>query len=155
MRFDSAMRSEIPISLICFTASMKRVTTTGASPSNGSSRSRMPGESVMARPMATIFFWPPERNRPRRWVKVSDLGEEREHALVDAGARGRRPAGAGRAPRQRLADLEVLGHREVGEDPCVLGRVADAGEGAAMGGEPRDVPPLERDGCRSGWEGGP
>ena len=52
------------MALICFAASMNRLTTTGASPSKGSSRSRMDGESSMARVMATIFFWPPERLSP-------------------------------------------------------------------------------------------
>ena len=39
-RFDSAIKSETPISLICRAASMNRLTTTGASPSNGSSSRR-------------------------------------------------------------------------------------------------------------------
>ena len=47
-------------------ASMNRLTTTGASPSNGSSSKRIDGDSVSARAIATIFFWPPERLRPRR-----------------------------------------------------------------------------------------
>ena len=34
----------------------------------------MEGESVKARPMATIFFWPPDRKSPRRWVKVATSG---------------------------------------------------------------------------------
>ena len=49
------------MSLIRRAASMNRVTTTGASPSKGSSSSRIDGDSVRARAMATIFFWPPER----------------------------------------------------------------------------------------------
>ena len=49
------------MALIRFTASMNRLTTTGASPSKGSSSSRMDGERVIARAIATIFFWPPER----------------------------------------------------------------------------------------------
>ena len=35
----------------------------------------MEGDSVMARPMATIFFWPPDRKRPRRWVKFAISGK--------------------------------------------------------------------------------
>src|SRR5262245_41445230 len=37
----------------------KRCTTTGASPSNASSRSNTDGDNAMARAMATIFFCPP------------------------------------------------------------------------------------------------
>ena len=74
-RFDSAMRIEIPISLIFFTASMKRVTTTGARPSKGSSSSSTAGDSAIARAMATIFFSPPLRNSPRRCVNFSTSGK--------------------------------------------------------------------------------
>src|SRR5712691_4690116 len=56
----------MPRALIALTASIKRVTTTGARPSNGSSRSRTEGDSAIARLIATIFFWPPERWSPRR-----------------------------------------------------------------------------------------
>ena len=55
-RLDSAISTEIPIALMVVTASMKRLTTTGASPSNGSSSSSTVGKSVMARVIATIFF---------------------------------------------------------------------------------------------------
>ena len=48
------------------TASMKRVTTTGARPSKGSSRSRTAGLRAIARVIDTIFFWPPLRWSPRR-----------------------------------------------------------------------------------------
>ena len=65
-RFDSAIKTEIFSSLILRTASMSRVTTLGASPSNGSSSKRMDGASIMARAMATIFFSPPLRWSPRR-----------------------------------------------------------------------------------------
>ena len=54
------------MALIRFTASMNRLTTTGARPSKGSSSRRIEGERVIARPIATIFFWPPERKSPRR-----------------------------------------------------------------------------------------
>src|SRR5215468_3475739 len=74
MRFDSAMRSDTPMALMRWAASMKRLTTTGASPSKGSSRRRMEGPRVRARAMATIFFCPPERKRPRRAVKVRTSG---------------------------------------------------------------------------------
>src|SRR5439155_247550 len=47
-------------------ASMKRVTTTGARPSKGSSRSRTAGLRAIARVIDTIFFWPPLRWSPRR-----------------------------------------------------------------------------------------
>src|SRR5215467_12847866 len=74
MRFDSAMRSDTPMALMRWAASMKRLTTTGASPSKGSSRRRIEGPRVRARAMATIFFCPPERKRPRRAVKVRTSG---------------------------------------------------------------------------------
>ena len=44
------------MALMRLAASMKRLTITGASPSNGSSRSRMDGPRVSARAMPTIFF---------------------------------------------------------------------------------------------------
>src|SRR5215510_4246049 len=75
MRFDSAMRSDTPMALMRWAASMKRLTTTGASPSKGSSRRRTEGPRVRARAMATIFFCPPERKRPRRAVKVRTSGK--------------------------------------------------------------------------------
>src|SRR5215831_7873240 len=75
MRFDSAMRSDTPMALIRWAASMKRLTTTGARPSKGSSRRRMDGPRVRARAMATIFFCPPDRKRPRRAVNVRTSGK--------------------------------------------------------------------------------
>jgi hypothetical protein len=69
------MSTETPRALTARTASMKRVTTTGASPSKGSSSSSTLGFSVSARVMASIFFWPPERCRPRRVRKVLISGK--------------------------------------------------------------------------------
>src|SRR6184192_1580659 len=114
------MRSEMPIALIARTASMKRVTTTGARPSNGSSRRRMDGASVIARVIATIFFWPPDRWSRRR-------------------ARQGEPRG----------DLEILLDREVRKDAAVLGRVADAEQCPPVGGQARDVPVAEGDAARA------
>jgi len=57
------------------TASMNRVTTTGASPSNGSSSSRTAGWSVSARVIASIFFCPPDRCRPLRVRKALISGK--------------------------------------------------------------------------------
>ena len=98
MRFDSAISSEMPIALIRFTASMKRVTTTGARPSKGSSSSKIDGESVMARPIATIFFWPPDRKSPRRRVKVLISGN-RASTRSSIPPSASRPAGG--PPRAR------------------------------------------------------
>jgi hypothetical protein len=69
------MSSEMPMALILLAASMKRVTTTGASPSNGSSSSSTAGDSAIARAMATIFFWPPDKLRPRRAIRLSSSGK--------------------------------------------------------------------------------
>src|SRR5437870_294371 len=74
IRFDSAIRSDTPIALIRLTASVKRVTTTGASPSKGSSSSRIEGDSAIARATAAIFFWPPDRCRPRRSMNALTSG---------------------------------------------------------------------------------
>ena len=76
----------MPIALIFFTASMKRVTTTGASPSNGSSSSRTDGESAIARATATIFFWPPREVQAPPVHERLDLREDAEDPLLDVGA---------------------------------------------------------------------
>src|SRR5207253_10529723 len=51
-----------------------------------------------------------------------------------------------------MTDLEVLGDREVGEDPRVLGGVADALPRALVGGEAGHVPPAEDDPSRPNRE---
>src|SRR5437868_967082 len=56
----------MPIDLIVMTASRNRLTTTGASPSNASSRISNDGASDIARTIATIFFWPPLKFSPCR-----------------------------------------------------------------------------------------
>ena len=63
-------------------------------------------------------------------------------ALVDPMV-GRRPRSPPRGPGQRLADPEVLGHRQVREDPRVLWRVPHSGEGPLVRGQTGDIPPPE------------
>src|SRR5580765_2613607 len=95
--WDSAMSTETPRALTARTASMNRVTTTGASPSNGSSSSSTAGFSVSARLMQAA---------PRE--ECLDLGEDREDLIV---------GGDGRLVADPTGDLEVLLDGEVGEDP--------------------------------------
>ena len=88
-------------------ASMKRVTTTGARPSNGSSSSSTEGDSAMARAIATIFFWPPERLRPRRAVRASISGKSPTMRWSAAVASG--PSGASQRPICRFSSTERSG----------------------------------------------
>src|SRR5438034_444921 len=78
--------------------------------------------------------------------EVAHLREELEDARVDA--RPHAPVARG----ERLADLEVFGDREVGEDPGVLRSIADAPERPLVRGQPRDVAAFERDGPASDGE---
>src|SRR5438876_750537 len=94
----------MPSALIALTASMRRVTTTGASPSNRSSRSRTEGRGVRARLIATIFFWPPERDLP-------DAHREEPHDAVD---RRRLPRAVSADEADRLAVVD--GERDATED---------------------------------------
>jgi hypothetical protein len=70
---DSAISRGIPIALIFWTTSMKRVTTAGASPSNGSSRSRPSGARAIARATAAIFFQQEPRPEGGRDGHVEDF----------------------------------------------------------------------------------
>src|SRR3989442_936290 len=65
--------------------------------------------------------------------QLAQLGEEIEHALD-------RELLAAAAPRGAAGHVEVLPHREIGEDPAVLGHEAEAGPGHAVGRPARDVP---------------
>src|SRR2546423_1505542 len=75
-RFDSAISTEIFISLIFRTASISRVTTTGARPSKGSSSRRMAGESIIARAMATILVLPAPLRPTRTTDSLSPTSRE-------------------------------------------------------------------------------
>src|SRR6267378_676577 len=131
-RFDSAMSTESFISLILCTASMSLVTTTGARPSKGSSSSRMEGESIMARAMATIFFWPPLRKRPRLCVSCLTSGNTEKTRSSACAACAARP--------EALASK-----RQIGKQPGVFGRVTDPEPRSAVRRQPADVLALEGD----------
>src|SRR6266436_4934174 len=128
-RFDSAISTESFISLILCTASMSLVTTTGARPSKGSSSSRMEGESIMARAMATIFFWPPLRKRPRLCVSCRTSGNTEKTRSSACAARP-----------EALASK-----RQIGKQPGVFGRVTDPEPRPAVRRQPADLLPLEGD----------
>src|SRR6266446_2465624 len=130
-RFDSAIRTESFISLSFRTASINRVTTTGARPSNGSSSRRMEGESIMARAMATIFFWPPLRSSPRRWVSCRTSGKT--------------PKTRSSSPPPSTRPEDCASQRQIWKQPAVLGRIADAEARPPVRGQAADVLALEGD----------
>jgi hypothetical protein len=89
---DSAISRGIPIALIFWTTSMKRVTTAGASPSNGSSRSRPSGARAIARATAAIFFQQEpaaggRTRRPRRGLSGPPRGPPARDAVEELLAR--------------------------------------------------------------------
>ena len=143
-----------PISLICRAASMNRLTTTGASPSKGSSSKRIEGESVSARAMATIFFWPPERLSPRRLRNCRTSGKRSNTRWSTPRPRRRSSPVARRRPATGLISKFSATVRS-GKMPASSGRVADAETGALVGRESRDVA-LPRNGSgRPASEGSP
>src|SRR5262249_44351273 len=73
--------------------------------------------------------------------ELADLGEKREDASVGF---GRLRAAAGRL-REPTADLEILRDGQVGEEPAIFRRVADAETGALVCGQRRDVLALKSD----------
>ena len=122
-------------------------TTSGASPSDGSSSSSSSGLPISVRAIVSICCSPPDRKPPCRSRKLAQLGEQLVHALDGP----RPPRGRTRAAR----DVEILPHRQLGEDAAVLGHEADAGARHPVGRPAGDVAPLPHDAARASAASGP
>ncbi len=105
----------------------------GASPLVGSSTSSSRHGSTIARAMATICFWPPERFPAGMFQNLLQRRQETEDPLQSPGIHRR-------APR---AEKEVLAHRKTGKHRHALGNVGDAGTRDLRRIEGRDVVPVE------------
>ena len=110
-------------------------TSTGASPIDGSSRSKSFGRLIRARPMASICCWPPES--PPARVPPPFLQHREE--VVDPG-KIRRDL---RVLAQVGAEPEIVLDGKRGEDLPPFRHLGDAGGDARMRACPRDVASLE------------
>ena len=77
-----------------------------------------------------------------------DFREHGENPLLDVGAGGTL-VGFARGPGEPFADVKILGDAEIGKDPGVLGRVADAEQRALVCGHTRDRGALKADHARA------
>ena len=104
--------------------------TRGASPSEGSSSSRMPGSAISARPTASICCSPPDSD-PALWRKRSlQARKQREHALAAA-------AELRLVAQQIGAELEILRDRHRREDAAPFRHQHQPARGADVGRRPR------------------
>ncbi len=71
-----------------------------------------------------------------------EIGKQREQPLRRP---QRRRRAVGKLPRRLAADVEILQHRQVGEDAPVLGREAEAEPRDLEGAQPGDVGALKTD----------
>ena len=108
-------------------------TTSGARPSEGSSRQSSFGSDIMARPSTSICCSPPE-SVPAFWPLRSLQPREHVEDAVDHAA----DLGAV-APVLEAAELEVFARRQERKHMPAFRHQRDAGERALVRGEPRDV----------------
>ena len=121
-------------------ASIMLRTITGARPLVGSSTSSSRRGSAMARAIASICFWPPERLPAGRFQKRLSAGKRPK-------IQSRRSASTGPL---RAASSDVLAHREIGEDAHGFRHVGDAGARDVGRGQLGDVAAVENDAARGG-----
>ena len=116
-------------------------TTTGASPSDGSSNSSRSGLVMSARAMVSICCSPPLRRFPLFLRRSASLGKTSNTFSSVHGSF--LPAGAGR-------HLEVLDHRQRLEDEPALRDEADAQPGDLVRGQPHQLRAVELDAALAG-----
>ena len=117
-RSDSERITVMPASLRPRTTSARRCASAGATPSNGSSSKQQAGAAHQrARERGQLLLAAGELRALAR-AELADLGGM---PRISRRARGRR-----RRRRPTPAEQDVLLHRELGDQPAVLGHVADA-----------------------------
>ena len=116
----STMSIVWPRALRCSTSSSSRWTTTGASPSESSSISRISGSWRSTRPSASICCCPPERLRASLLAPVGELGEQLEDVRRCAASTSRCDRGV-----EPGADREVLLDGEAREHALAAGQLHD------------------------------
>ena len=100
----------------------------GWMPSVGSSRTSSVGRVTSARAIASCWAWPPESSPAGRPIIVASAGKTSRASLIGVGVA---------AARALVDDVEVLAHRQAGEDLVALGHVADAPAGPLVRGRLR------------------
>ena len=115
--FCSTIAIAMPSRLIARMVANSVSAAIGDSPAEGSSSSSSTGCTISAIAMASIWRWPPDSVRAARPRRSASIGK-RANTLVDAPAR--------RGGIEPAAHLQVLAHRQRGEDVLLLRHEGDA-----------------------------